>query len=355
MSSPTTKDHHHNNDQLQSPKKNKVDQDATEDNNKTKPSSSTTTNTNTVTSTTVMYPTHPNKLHLLSGFRVPTLHDVLKFTQEFPKIIHIPSLHIEFNSNDITKMGIKTSWKEQSQEFQSLLISPNSTKGQQQQQRETPPIKRLLFIRHGEGLHNAAERELGKDRWENHEAKLEKYFDPSLNDVGREQATTLRNAITPVLKNGDLIVDAIVVSPLSRAIETAEITFEALLNDDGVPMFAVEMARERHGKNSCDGRRTVSELKKRFPRVSFDYFMLHEDDPWHIPTNRETPEQVRKRVEIFMHWALELPFDTIAVVGHSDYMSHAVEVAGYGPHWPSNCELVPMIITAIHGTGNNKT
>jgi hypothetical protein len=43
-----------------------------------------------------------------------------------------------------------------------------------------------------------------------------------------------------------------------------------------------------------------------------------------------------------------VPADTIAVVGHSDFMSHAVEVAGFPPHWPANCELLPMMISMDH-------
>ena len=251
-------------------------------------------------------------------------------------LAHVPSSVIHFDAGDVARMGLRKamSWTHQTAEFAAKAAehAPRS-------------VKRVLFVRHGEGIHNEAERVLGKHRWETHEAMQPKYFDPSLNAVGRTQAETLGGALTPELASGSLAIDLIVVSPLVRAIETAELALAHVWRT--VPVVAVEMARERHGKNICDMRRRTSELSALYPHIDFERFMLAEEDPWHRPDSRETPESVRARAEALMHWILALPptVKTVAVVGHSDYMSHAVEVAGFEPHWPSNGEMVPMMIT----------
>ena len=89
-----------------------------------------------------------------------------------------------------------------------------------------------------------------------------------------------------------LQIDAIIVSPLTRAIETAKLGLACVW--DTVPVIAVEMTRESFGKNKCDRRRTIAELRREFPRVDFDRFMVDsEEDPWWTP-ERE-PKKTRSR------------------------------------------------------------
>lgn len=70
------------------------------------------------------------------------------------------------------------------------------------------------------------------------------------------------------------------MSPLSRALETAAIAMDKVWNDVSVPKVAVEMSRERYGKNTCDKRRSVTELRQKWPMVDFDHFMNAEEDIW---------------------------------------------------------------------------
>jgi probable phosphoglycerate mutase len=81
---------------------------------------------------------------------------------------------------------------------------------------------RLYVVRHGQTLANAEHRYLGS-------------LDPALTDIGREQATALR------LELPDSI-DGIVVSPLLRARQTAEI----LNYRSHLPVEIIEHFRERH-------------------------------------------------------------------------------------------------------------
>lgn len=233
------------------------------------------------------------------------------------------SPHLRWNSSDITTLGLSTTWAD-------VLSAHGGT------------TKKVLWVRHGEGSHNAAERRVGKERWEEVEAKSPVYFDPDLNEVGREQSVVLAGAFDLATKEHGMKIDLIVVSPLTRAIRTAEIALGAVWMD--TPVVAVEMARERFGKNVCDKRRTVAELKSQFPHIDFDRFMVAEEDPW-FTEERESVEHVRERVRKLLEWINAIPdVETIVIVGHSDYMSNAVEVVGLDPHWPANCEVVPMLL-----------
>ena len=94
-----------------------------------------------------------------------------------------------------------------------------------------PNIKaKILFLcRHAEGAHNAAEKLLGSERWETIEALSEEYFDASINEAGEKQSNVLKGAVDDAIHDG-LKIDLIVVSPLTRAIQTAKIGFASFWN-----------------------------------------------------------------------------------------------------------------------------
>jgi len=236
------------------------------------------------------------------------------------------------NSKDLWRLGLRPgyAWRDFQKDFDKLLQKDSSA-------------RTVLLVRHGEGDHNAAERRLGSEQWENVEAKSDKYFDANLNGVGLRQCEDLNKAFQLSLKSG-LQVDVIIVSPLSRAIQTAKYGLASIWKK--VPIYAVEMSRERFGKNICDKRKSVTTLKKEFPEVNFDFFMEGEDDTWFSP-ERETDEQIDQRVTYFYNWLLRAPKDwrSVVIVGHSSFMCQSIQCLGATRHWPSNCELVPFVIT----------
>jgi broad specificity phosphatase PhoE len=202
-------------------------------------------------------------------------------------------------------------------------------------------VRALYFVRHGEGDHNSAERRLGSEQWENVEAKKPKYLDARLNVVGRRQAERLGVAVRRAAPK----IDGIVVSPLTRAIETAAIGLRHVWGS--VPVLALEVARETLGKNWCDKRRPLSVLREEFPAVDFRLMDPVEEDPWWTP-QRETDAHLQLRVRALMRWILSPEglggLERIAVVGHSGFMSNAMHVLGHPPHWPKNCEMVPVVV-----------
>lgn len=64
--------------------------------------------------------------------------------------------------------------------------------------------KRVLFVRHGQGAHNATIKNWG-------------LIDPELNAVGEQQVARLNTQLQPYLKD----VEVVAVSPLTRALQVS--------------------------------------------------------------------------------------------------------------------------------------
>ena len=79
-------------------------------------------------------------------------------------------------------------------------------------------------------------------------------------------------------------VDVVLVSPLTRAVETALLMFPS---DPAptVPIVAVEWCREAHGGHPCDQRRPISVISKEFPQINFSQ-IASDEDTWHKKDRR---------------------------------------------------------------------
>jgi broad specificity phosphatase PhoE len=107
-------------------------------------------------------------------------------------------------------------------------------------------VKRLYGIRHGQGWHNLLFHALGPSAYE--------YRDPALTEKGARQAA----AVSPPR------VDLVLVSPLTRALQTAQIMFPR------TPQVALECLKEYPQHTQlCNRRSDVAVLRHLFPKVDF--------------------------------------------------------------------------------------
>jgi broad specificity phosphatase PhoE len=104
----------------------------------------------------------------------------------------------------------------------------------------------VYLLRHGESTYNARHRALVRIAAR----------DARLTDRGQRQAAAARPAVRA------LDVDLVLVSPLTRALQTAEIVA------GGVPVIVEPLLREWQG-NWCDVGRPASVLREAFPALSF--------------------------------------------------------------------------------------
>jgi len=176
--------------------------------------------------------------------------------------------------------------------------------------------KSIHLIRHGQSVFNAAFDSL---------TRIDPMiFDAPLSEIGVSQASALRPEVHA------LGVELIVVSPLTRAIQTTLHAF----GPDHAPIRIESLHRERL-EHSGDVGRSPKALRSEFPNLAFD----HLDDPWwHFDRANpqaihvEPEETLMGRVNAFREWLAARPETTIAVVGHGTFLNRLT-----GHHF-KNCE-----------------
>ena len=159
-------------------------------------------------------------------------------------------------------------------------------------------------------------------------------FDAPLSTLGHEQVTEARAAFK------DLRFDVIIVSPLTRALQTAI----GIFGDHDVPM-QVEALHREYLENSCDVGRHPRALSDDFPSLTFD----HLDEAWwyresedhnHVESPviaQEPMDNFFDRVEAFRASLLARPEDSVLVVGHATFFRHFS-----GGRMFANCELAAV-------------
>ena len=170
------------------------------------------------------------------------------------------------------------------------------------------PHRTVLCIRHGESTFNAA--------WAAHNADP-MHWDARLTMLGREQVRRAREAVR------GHPVEVVLVSPLTRALETAVGLFRD--HPAAPPLQILPLLRERV-ENSCDVGRPPHALAAEFPGLDFADLppvWWHADgDPDHRGIHVEPEQVVRARVDAFTASLRAREERVIAVVGHGTFLWH---------------------------------
>ena len=202
--------------------------------------------------------------------------------------------------------------------------------------------KSIYFVRHGEAEHNVAPRPWGPE-----------LVDAPLTAIGREQAASSLEALTRAL---DGTLELILVSPLTRALETALIGFKCFADRADFPFVAIEACRERFGVNLPDKRRSTAAVKGAFARVDFSQIEAADDDLF-ADDERESAEALSRRADAFLAMLHARPEKHIAVVCHSSFLCALTNAAlqteaapGMG-EWFANAELRLVHLQKLEGDG----
>lgn len=208
---------------------------------------------------------------------------------------------------------------------------------------ETSAEKTILFVRHAEGWHNADEKTL--PNWRSDRlGETEAYRDAKLTPAGVAQCDVLRRRLQNETKP-----DAVVVSTLSRAIQTATLAFV----EGPFPYVATELARERVSTHKCDQRSFKSTLVTNFPHVDFDQVTSEDDDMWVIKENQ--PEEYAstacsQRALDLLAWLYARDEPRIAVVSHWVFLRHLFRQFPAIPDEPfANAEMRAVALSPLDG------
>jgi len=170
--------------------------------------------------------------------------------------------------------------------------------------------KIVHFVRHAEGIHNAAARDQPDDFWGSLFNSPE-MWDAPLNSAGKQQCEVLMEHIT----RSGIETDLVIVSPLTRTLQTAALSFG--LACPKAPMLASELCRERIAVYTSEGRSNTSDLKRDWPKVDFSEITA-ETDP--MFENKEEDDMVGARSLTFIDTLMARPESSIAVVSHSVFL-----------------------------------
>lgn len=212
-------------------------------------------------------------------------------------------------------------------------------------------VKKVHFIRHGEGHHNVAQKNWraankpGEPYWLETDPDL-RYIDALLTPYGEAQARTLRE------KTNKMHPELLVVSPLRRATQTGLIAFEKHVKAGELKTVAHELCHELAGKHTCDCRVAKSTLQASYPEVDYSLITSEEDPFWGDGSTRETHEGLARRTAEFIQWLYSRPEQEVVVAAHSQFLFtlfNAVLVAPISEDaiWFGTAEMRSMALTFV--------
>ena len=164
--------------------------------------------------------------------------------------------------------------------------------------------KNLYLIRHGHSLHNELFHKIGLQAF-----RIPITIDSPLTNEGHLQSIELGQSWTK--KNE---IDLVLVSPLTRTLETAMNIF----GDTDIPMISEEFLREYPiGEDTCNQRSSLTHLKNKYPKV--DFHLTTDGDTLWSSDYRETIDELEQRLDQMVKYLQNRKEKNIAIVGHSSY------------------------------------
>lgn len=166
--------------------------------------------------------------------------------------------------------------------------------------------KTIYCIRHGLSLHNQLYHKYGSKTFYDKD-----YFDTPLLPEGRLQADLLNKNWEDINK-----IELVIVSPLKRTLETANIIF----NNIKVPIIALENSREFPlGLHTCNKRSNKEELELLYPHINFDDLKSNKDNLWNSE-EEENIDSLNLRIKLIKNYIKNRPEKNIAFVNHSSFI-----------------------------------
>ncbi len=173
----------------------------------------------------------------------------------------------------------------------------------------------IYLIRHGQSEFNAAYEQGGPDPM---------IYDARLTEKGVNQAKQAR------AKAADLGIQQVIVSPLTRALQTAQHIFA------GIAPINVRVGLHEQLSFSGDVGRSPCELGVEFPDLSFEHVgenWWHKGQPNELGYTVETQDIFAPRVKKFVNSLSDWSARPIALVAHGNVFQ---ELIGYQME---NCEI----------------
>jgi broad specificity phosphatase PhoE len=169
-------------------------------------------------------------------------------------------------------------------------------------------MKNIICIRHAYSLHNKLAEEYGIDAYQMIEG-----FNSFIMNKGILEANLLRKEKFETLKN----INIVLVSPLTRTLQTALILFDGLNKN----IIALDILKEYpNGLETPNKRKKKSKLIIEFPDFNFEKLTTEHDETWN-PNRFENMEEFTIRIKEFKELISNMTEQNICIVGHNDFLS----------------------------------
>lgn len=213
---------------------------------------------------------------------------------------------------------------------------------------------RLLFLgRHGQGYHNVAEDYYGTEAWNCYWSILDgngtvTWADARLTKLGVRQAEEVREFWQKMVDEEEIQVpESWYLSPLDRAIETADVTFRALLEShdkEYKPKIVKELLRENNGIHTCDRRSTKTEIKESWPDYQIEKGFTEKDELWRSDV-RETRISHEARMRRLLEDVFEHDQSTwISMTAHGGTIKRILEAIGHRDFALQTGGVIPILV-----------
>ncbi|PIA89057.1 hypothetical protein CB0940_07286 [Cercospora beticola] len=211
------------------------------------------------------------------------------------------------------------------------------------------PHKVFFVTRHGEGVHNVKEREVGRHEWEAHWARLpgdEKttWLDARLTSKGKQQAQDLRSFWLHASQVDKVpLPQTIYSSPLIRALQTTSLAFQDIPELKFKPIIK-ESLREITGVHTCDKRSSKSSIEAEFPEYQVESEMTEEDTRWKVDRRETLTERVEVINDFLAKVFSEDPSTFVSLTTHSGAIRALYQAIGHPDVWVAAGAVVPIVI-----------
>jgi broad specificity phosphatase PhoE len=211
---------------------------------------------------------------------------------------------------------------------------------------------KVLFMgRHGEGYHNAAETFYGTPAWNCYWAELDgnatvTWADAHLTPNGITQAQIANNYWrSEIIDQKIPTPESYYTSPLSRCLETANITFFGLDLPTFIPEVK-ELFREGISIHTCDRRSNKTYIHNSFPTYTIEPGFTEYDELWNGVTAESSSAQDARSKTVLDQVFSSDDNTYLSITSHSGEIASILRVLGHQVFGLNTGEVIPVLVKA---------
>ncbi|CED82588.1 Predicted phosphoglycerate mutase [Phaffia rhodozyma] len=283
------------------------------------------------------------KLDLKTSLFAPTNYSVVSdiFIQDSPT----------FNATDYNALnasfGLIDQSKDRWRNFQKKIHQLN------QESDDLTSYKVIYMARHGEGYHNQAQAFYGDAAWDcffsqlNTDGNQTWGPDAHLTPAGILQAEAVNAAWKNESKWDIPLPQVLYSSPMTRSMDTLNITWHDILLNKGYVPQVKENWRETIGLHTCDKRSNKTAIAARHPGWDIEPSFTEQDQLWN-PVYEETRVIQALRIQQMLNNIFATDDSTyISITAHSGVITAFFTAINHQAFHVQTGGVVPVVIKAV--------